>query len=209
MNTQNATVALGLKDLTVDEKSNQCDLILAGMTGNAHFPTPTPTLADLGAVRDEMMTAQTKQALALLNYKKSTAALHAIEDKYSAKARQLGAYVEAQAAGDATVIQSSGMPVKHTSTAKRPMTQVEELSVTTGDAPGELDIHFHSVKGAKAYLIRYGQDGPDNLTEKEVFVKSRGELHGLISGKEAWVQVAAKGADGQGPWSQPARCMVP
>jgi len=39
--------------------------------------------------------------------------------------------------------------------------------------------------------------------------RSKGELHGLVSGKEAWLQVSAKGADGQGPWSQPVRCMVP
>lgn len=209
MNPSNATVALGLNRLTVDEKSTQFELIKAGMTGNAAFPAPTPKLADLGALCDKMVQAQTTQALALQAYKESTTKLRTAERAYDTGATQLGAYVETQAAGKGDVIQSAGMPVKSPNAAKQPMLAIEEVSVTVGDEPGQLDVQFHPVKNAKAYLVRYGQNGPDALTEKEVFVRSKGELHGLVSGKEAWLQVSAKGADGQGPWSQPVRCMVP
>ena len=209
MTTPNAKVALGLAQLNVAGKAAQFKEIKAGMKDNPAFPDSAPQLADLEVKCQEMEDAEAEQKLALLAYKKSTAKLHQKTDAYEGGATQLGAYVEMKAAGDATVIQSANMPVKSDNTAKRPMTQVEDVSVTSGDAPGQVDVHFHGVQGAKAYLIRYGQNGPDDLSQKDVFVKSKGELHGLISGKEVWLQVCAKGADGQGPWSQPVRCMVP
>ena len=209
MNTPAATVALGLRNLTVAEKSTQFDTIQASMTGNPAFPTPAPTLTVLATLRDAMVTAQKEQALAEQQAKEKTTQLRTAEKAYETGATQLAAYVENRAAGDGAVIQSAGMPVKKESAGKAPMSQVTDVAVTMGDEPGQVDLSYHAVKNVRAYIARYGQNGPDSLPEKEVFTRSKGELHGLKSGVEVWVQVCAKGAEGNGPWSQPVRCMVP
>ena len=209
MNEQNASVALGLSRLSIDEKSNQFDTISGSMTGNPAFATPNPTLAAVAALRDAMRADEKAQSLAFQAYKEATTKVRASEKAYDTGATQLAAYVENRAAGDGAIIQSAGMPVKKESAGKAPMSQVTDVAVTMGDEPGQVDLSYHAVKNAKAYIARYGQNGPDSLTEKEVFTRSKGELHGLVSGKEVWVQVCATGADGNGPWSQPVRCMVP
>jgi hypothetical protein len=45
-----AKVKLGLRDLTPDQRIDQANTIKTGMTGNASFPTPNPTLAAYGTL---------------------------------------------------------------------------------------------------------------------------------------------------------------
>jgi hypothetical protein len=89
--------------------------------------------------------------------------------------------------------------------------QVTNLSASTGDNDGELDIQWDPVRGAKSYEI---QVSPDPITSsswvgKPSVTKSKAALVGLTSGQRMNVRVRAVGSGGLGAWSDPAIKTVP
>lgn len=205
-----AKVALGLDDLSVDEKVTQFATIEQMMGSNSRFDKAVPALADVRAKCDAMLAKQTARNQAKLVAEQATTELNTAEGEYEKAATALAAYVESVAQGDKAVIQSAGMPAVEAS-AGRPLGKLpapEGLTATMGDEKGEVDAHWNPIKGARAYAVSYGQSGPDNLTKHTVVTRSKAELTGLTSGQEVWVQVTAVGAEGGTP-SQAVRCMVP
>ena len=181
------------------------------MAGNPTFPKPEPTLAEARAACDKMTAQRAKRDLLRTQAKQATTDLTADEAIYDRIVTAVGAYVETIAQGSAAIIESAGMPASADSGARPGPTKLpapDGLTATMGDEPGEVDAHWHSVKGARAYEVRYGQAGPDALTQHATVTRSKASLAALVSGKEVWLAVMAVGPDGGSP-SQPVRCMVP
>jgi hypothetical protein len=90
------------------------------------------------------------------------------------------------------------------------MTQVANLHAATGDSPGEVDVNWNSVDGARSYEIQTAPDptaGP--WAFKDNSTKSKATLSGLTSASRIWVRVRAIGANDKGGWSDPAETVVP
>ena len=92
------------------------------------------------------------------------------------------------------------------------MPKPESVTATVGDNDGEIDGAWNRIYGAKSYEV---QSSPDPIGDNNGWVhaftatRSSGTLAGLPSGKKRWLRVRAIGAQGPGPWSDPACCMVP
>lgn len=208
----NAKVALSLAALTLDQKAALLITIITKMTGNVNFPTPDPKFPALTAASLAAVTQRNTRDTLYADAKQATTDLKALEANFDKLLTALAAYVENIAQGSKAIIESAGMPAS-ADTGNRPDPQKlpapEGLAVTMGDAAGEVDPHWHRVKGAKAYEVHYGQHGPDTLDRQLTVVGSKAVLTGLTPGTEAWVVVYAVGTAGRGAASQPARCMVP
>lgn len=205
-------VALALGSLTLDQKAALLVTIVAKMTDNPNFKTPDPALNALTDANLATVNQRNKRDTLQADAKQATTDLKALEALFDKLLTALGAYVENIAQGSKAIIESAGMPAS-ADTGGRPdphkLPAPEGLAVTMGDAPGEVDPHWHRVTGAGAYELHYGQNGPDTLDHQMTVVGSKAVLTGLTPGKEAWVVVYAVGTAGRGAPSQPARCMVP
>lgn len=123
----------------------------------------------------------------------------------------LAKHVEMESLGDEAKIKSAGMSIKNKAVPVGTPLRPEGLVIAEGKAEGALAPKWKNVKGAKSYIIR----GTTSITDTDswqlllVVTKTSAILEGLKSGQQYWLQVAAVGAAGQGPWSDPATKVVP
>lgn len=143
--------------------------------------------------------------------KAATDTQHTAEEMYDMAFTELGRGVDDTAKGDKTIIDKAGMqsffPGKAAPIGELP--QVQNLSLTEGDNPGELDGHHDPVNGASSYLIQKSITTDDNFTFAATSTSSSFTLTGLGSGVKVWVRVAAVGSAGTGPFSDPAVKFTP
>jgi len=205
-------VKLNIRNLSVPEKAARGREIIAALTGNPDFPTPTPTLAMLTTVTDDLATAYQEQEVAKQQAAMKTAAKNEREDVFDRTFAQIAAYVESVAGDNQTLIRSAGMSTRSptVSTSGKASTPMS-LNVTNGDADGELDLSWEPVSGAKSYVIEISGDPPTNDSWKHagVSTKSSWTATGLTSGTRYWFRVAAVSTGGQSGWSDPATKIAP
>ena len=87
----------------------------------------------------------------------------------------------------------------------------ESIKATEGLKNGSVDLKWKAVRGARSYVVRITATVADASSWKQVLVvtKAAATIEGLTSGTLYWFQVAAVGAAGQGPWSDPATKVAP
>ena len=205
-------VKLGLKALTVLGLVALARLIVTKMTANAvTFPAPDPPLADITLAANKLEgSAQTvavkkqelAEAVAIQNQDET-----ALQDLLTSEGRT----VDNVAQGDKAVIESAGMQATNTPAPVGEMPRVENLSITQGDNPGEVDAHWNRVLKKSNYTVQQTRDplGSVPWETKGNPTKSSFTITGLVSGSKVWVQVCANGTAGAGPFSDPATVTVP
>lgn len=180
-------------------------------TNAAEFPDSAAAVTALGTA----LTAFTASRQAAEDGKVAQQALvdakdndrDTVEDCLRTLARQM----DEVAKGDVNVIHDAGMQAT-SERAPVSMTQVLNLSVTTGDEEGTLDAQWDPVRGARIYKVQVSSDTstpPGNWTDKATPTKSRITLTGLPSATKMWVRVKAVGANDEGAWSDVAWKTVP
>lgn len=204
-------VALRLATLSVLQLLALAKLIVSKMTGNGNFPTPDPALTDIS----DAVTVLQGSVDAVAAAKKTLAEKVADQTTNELALRELlaaeGNYVDNRAKGDKAVIESAGMGVTGEGGPVGEMPQVENLSLSRGDNPGEVDAHWSPVNGKSNYTVQCTAD-PIVATAwatKGNPTKSSFTITGLNSGSKVWVQVNANGTAGAGPYSDPAIIVVP
>ena len=98
-----------------------------------------------------------------------------------------------------------------TAKARRPRVG-RGLKTTEGDAPGEVDFQWNTVKRGLRNYIAEMTDDPAGLTGWHVIgtpTKSGMTATGLTSGKRYWFRVSANGTAGPGPASEAATKVAP
>ena len=205
-----AKVKLALKDLTRDQLADKGDTIKTALTGNPNFTTPVPTPAAIGTAATTLRTK-----IAAINSTKAAAATAVADGDAAFKALadlivQSGGYVQTTSGGDPVKIQSAGFDVASDG-APVHMTKVANLSAAVGDSPGEIDLNWNPVSGAKSYEIQTSTtpDTESSWAFKETSTKSKATLNGLTSASKIWVRVRAVGANDKGGFSDPAESVVP
>jgi len=206
-----AKTKLNLKGLSDVQVIQQCTNIKTAMTGNANFATPTPSLTAFGTLITTAQTDLTASDNAATASKQATATKDTAIAALLAAAAQLATYVELTANGDETKIMSAGMQVRASSSAATTPNQVMNLSITSGDSAGELDLQWDPIPGAKSYEV---QLSPDPVTATSWSgqpspTKSKTAIFGLTSGARMWARVRAVNPAGQGAWSDVATKIVP
>lgn len=200
-----ATAVSGFNKLTPAEKIVKARFYAKQLTGNTNFATPDPTPAQINTTATALETAfneaadggKTKKAAA----KTAEAALDAIIVLFVA-------YVQFASKGDETIIRSSGLEVKENNNTPQPLVQVVGLTLETGINEGELIVSWDKVDKSRVYKIEKSTDGNSNWLPAGESTKSTITLTGLPTATKLWLRVAAIGAKGQGPWSDPAKGLV-
>jgi hypothetical protein len=199
-----AIAKLGFNKLGIPAKIQVSRNIVTKMTGNAKFPTPSPTLASITTATTALETAF---EAARDGGKSKTAFMKTQVVALSALMMQLMSYVQQASLGDEVAILSTGMEVKATKSPPPLMPAPLGLLVTTGNEGAAL-LKWDPVIRSKAYVIQQSADGSTQWTSAGNSTKRSAIITGLVSGSKIWFRVAAIGAKGQGPWCEPTRGMA-
>ncbi len=206
-----AKVKFSLSGVPDGDTIQTCSNLKTALTGNANFTTPVPALTTFGTAITAAQTALTASDNAAAASKQATANKDAAIAALTALANQLVNYVDLTANGDETKILSAGLSVRAARTPQTIPNQVMNLSLTTSDNAGALDVHWDSLSGAKSFEV---QTSPDPFTTTswvtaDTLTNSQTTLTGFTSGSKLWVRVRAINSAGKGAWSDPATRIVP
>ena len=201
----------GLAHADVIVRANE---LKVGMDGNVNFTSPVPTVPDYQTL---ITTAVAKMAARKTQDEVSKKATQDENDAITAlilASNGWGDYVQQKSGGNPVKIATANMGIKGTATPGGQLGQVQNVSVSTGDNPGEVDAHWDALAGRSNYEFQKCIGNP-NVEANWVMVgsgrPSKTALKGLTSGTKVWVRVRAKAPkpENDGPWSQPAGIIVP
>jgi hypothetical protein len=192
-------VALKLARLSVPRKIEKAKAIVAAMTGNANFPTPSPTLETITQLANGL-----EMALIATNggAEEETAAMYARERELDLGLKSLAAYVEGIANVNPeqaeVIILSAAMEVK-----KRVVRTTSDFDVKSTGNPGEVKIGCRAEDRA-AYVFQMTTDPSNEANWSTIHSDVRSKLvrKGLTSGTRYHFRVAVIRSGGQQPWSQ-------
>lgn len=198
-------VKLALGTLTIADKLTLGSKVVTSMTNNATYVTPVPALSGVTTAVSNLDTAvkaaKTARDVAIAK----TSAQDDREAELDSILTQLGHYIESTSGGDATKIKSAGVNTREDRTPVGEMGQPQNLD-SKPISTGVIRLKWKKMKGAVSYAIEIS---PDPIAEKSwthagVSTKATFDFKDLKSGVKYWFHVAAVGAAGQGPWSDPA-----
>jgi hypothetical protein len=204
-------VKLSLKTMTVTAKVQFARQVVTSLTGNATFSNPEPPLSDLTDAATNLEAAFNTANVAHQNAMEKTSLMDDADTAINNILTKLGNYVDSTSNGDEAKILSSGMSVKAKPVPIGSLPQPTALAATEGDNEGEIDLSWDKVFGARSYVVEYTPDPitPTGWKSGGVSTKSSKSISSLQSGVKYWFRVAAVGAAGQGPWSDPATKYAP
>jgi len=207
-----AKIKLNLSSLSIPEKLGKAQQIVAALTGNANFATPSPSLANITTATNGLSTAYSEAQAARQSAKEKTVAQNQKEDAFDRLLTQLAGYVESVAGNNEQLILSAGMDMRAPATpATDPPVQPQAVTSTAGDHDGEIDLSWDMVIGAKSYVIDKSADPVTaaSWSHAGVSTKSSYTAQGLTSGTRYWFRIAAVNNNGQSGWSEPATKIAP
>ncbi|HEX8492433.1 MAG TPA: fibronectin type III domain-containing protein [Pyrinomonadaceae bacterium] len=207
-----AKIKLNFRKLSVMEKIARARQIVAAMTDNPAFPTPTPTLAAVSVAINAVEQANAAALEARALSKQRTSELEDVENELITEVTRLAGYVESASGGRDDVILSAAMDVRAPSVVSNaPPSAPISATATTGDRDGEIDLSWNAVQGAQSYIVQVSPNPPTDTswTQAAVVTASRCTISNLTSGSKYWFRVSAVGAGGQSGWSDPTTKMAP
>jgi hypothetical protein len=192
------SVALLLSKKSVPQIITDSNHIISCMTGNSHFPAPSPSLATLAInIANVQATYQTS-----LSGAKGTKGLMYVELKtLEISLKLLAAYVEANANVDAVnaenIILSAGMQVK-----KPSIRQPKIFTVKAGNIEGDVILNSKAVKrGAYVYQMTTDSGQTNGWVDVYTGLHVKCLVPGLVLGKQYFFRVAVIDKNGKGAWS--------
>jgi hypothetical protein len=199
-------VKLGFRGKSLADFIAYARNIVVKLTGNADFPSPEPTLAEVTASLDELDEANQ----AALDGGSTPILIR--EQKYAAAKKlitELGAYVEFKAKGDVLKIASTGFDHRKEPQPLPPLEQVMGLVAIPNVIHGMVDLRWKKVTGAKIYAVSITDNiAGNNFTLIGKSSKTKFSATGLESGKQYWFKVMAIGTGSDGAESDPATTFV-
>lgn len=201
-------VIIDVSKRTDAELDNDAQAIVTALTGNASFPTPSPTLIVVGAAITAYQDAMNDAANGgPANTELKDQKREELEDIL----RQLGAYIELVADGDAAKMLSSGFKISKTPTPVGPLPKPTGFEVKP-EGKGEISLQCDPQNGARVYQFEYvkvsaATPGAIVWTIKTV-TKAKILLTGLESGQEYIFRVVPIGTSDVREYSDEIRSFV-
>ena len=197
-------VSLGFAKLPDKELDNFALSVKTSMTGNAAYPTPPVTLANLETARGDF---EAKIAAASTGGPPDTAAKNDSRANLLGMLRQLALYVQMNCNNDMATLLSSGFQAASTNRTSTPLEQPTELVIDNG-VSGQLVASVKPVKNTSLYEGRIKGATGDWLPSVFTGDSQHIEFNGLTPGLVYTAQVRALGGStGQSDWSDPSTHM--
>lgn len=204
-------VKLELQTTPIPDKLRKARQVLAQLAGNPNFPNATALSAALTTATTSLEQDYDAAIEARKVAAAKTATLSAKERAFDAAFTSLGSHVEDASGGDEAKIKSAGLDTRAEARPVGTLSAPHGLTVTVGDSDGELDVHWDRIRGAVSYTIETTEDPAQSTGWKQAGIVTRSShtLTGLVSGHKVSVRVAAIGAAGQSPFSDPVAKVAP
>ena len=179
--------------------------ILAGMTGNASYPSPIPALADVAIARNAYVAAVNAVKAGSLG----VVARKQLRAQLVALLRSLALYVQQNCKGDPLILLGSGYPAQKTHQPAGLLPAPVNLRLARGTMSGQLKARCNTVPKVGSYQWRYATTAaPTAWNPVDTTLAASITLSGLVRGTEYVVQVRAVGALGPSDWSVASTLMV-
>ena len=198
-------VSLSFAELSDTQLDNFAQGVIDALTGNATYPTPPVTLANLKAAVDDFTA---KMAAAQTGGVSETAAKNNSRDILVGMLRKVATYVQLMCNDDPALLLTSGFQMQSTSRASTPLEKPQGLSLKNGGA-GQLVARVDPVKNANMYEGRSKAVNGDWLPSVFTGDSRRITFSGLSPGTNYTIEVRALGGStGQSDWSDPSSHMA-
>ena len=197
--------SLAFARLPDKELDNFALAVKNNLTGNAAYPTPPVTLANLETGRADF---EQKIAAAATGGPPDTAAKNDSRQALLGMLRQIAGYVQINCNNDMATLLSSGFQAMSTNRAQSPLDKPTSLDIANGTT-GQLVASISPVKNTSLYEGRIKGATGDWLPG--VFTGDSQHIYfdGLTPGQIYTVQVRALGGStGQSDWSDPSTHMA-
>jgi hypothetical protein len=202
----NARVAIGAFSKATDAKLIVATKsVLAGMAGNAAYPSPNPKLSDI--------TSTFNNYLAAVNAARDSSVQIVVRGQQRkalvAMLRTLALYVQIASGGDLPTLLSSGFTAQRTRQPVGPLPAPANLRLYRGKLSGQLIARCGRLKQAGAYEWRYATTAaPTAWVEVDSTFAANVVIEGLVPGTQYIVQTRALGTAGPSDWCDAATLMV-
>ena len=181
--------------------------VMNNMSGNTHFPTPSPT----EAVVEDKRTAMWDIMVTILDgngTRQDVRDKNALRNELEACMTQWLAYVNSKST-DITILQTSGFPLSKEPAPIGNLPKPTNFSVRS-NAAGSATLRCKAVYGADSYLYQYTLS-PSPEVNNWVNVSAtacRTILTGLTQGACYKFRMCGVGAKGCGQWSDAINCYI-
>jgi len=200
---------IGFGQMKDDELLIAATTIVAAMTGNSNFPTPSPEINEVKALLDDFSS---KMAI---SRKRGSPEDTAHKDEsipaLVSALQKLGYYVNSVADGHLSTLLSSGFPTNAPSTASMVPHAVENVRLSDGQQSGQMRLDFAKQAKVRMYEYSYRKLGEAEQEWSDRFTTTSSRLN-IIAPLEAGhyyeVRVRAVNTKGAGDWSQTATLLV-
>ena len=198
-----------LTEDTDPQLSARTTAILQALKCKTNFPTPTPTLAAVGAgltAFNDALAAAVGGGVALtLAKNEALVALVALV----ALLRELSAYVQLACNGDLAKLLTSGFPTQKNGRTPVGTLPAPTVSVRLGVRSGDLAAKAEPLYGASTYQWRVSlASSPGTPVQTALTTAASNAFTGLTPGVVYQITASAVGASGPSDWSDPATQMV-
>lgn len=195
----------GFSQLREDELDNKAQFIITALTGNAKFPTPTPTLANVQTKLDAYRTAMARDDSG------RTAAVDTSRAELETILGQLAGNLELTSGVTDADLATTGFDMrKPRTTTDAPIDAPQNVRLRSTGNTGEVQLLCDPADRAKSYEVQHTLDpvnGP--WTDAGTFGSTRGiVISGLTRSKDYWMRIRGIGSNGPGAWSDPATILV-
>ena len=178
--------------------------VVTDMTGNAAFPTPAPTLAEVTA---GITALQTAESAALARTAGAVTARNDRKAELVALLQDLRGYVQktadANADNSAAIIQSAGIGVK-----KTPLHKPRVFAASQGAVSGTVKLVTASAGHRASYDWEYSIDGGKTWVSLPSSLQAKTSVIGLAAGTTVLFRFRAVTKTGVADWSQPVALLV-
>jgi hypothetical protein len=200
-------VSLGFAKLTDPQLVTKADRIINGLTGNAAFPTPSPSVA---SVQTSVTAFQDALAEAADGGRTKTALKNDARETLLTKLRTLALYVQVQCDNDLATLLSSGFDATKPPTPAGILPAPQNVTLTQGTLSGQLDLRAQPLTNAGSYEGQLTtdlnkQDGWETIGN---FTAAKMTAQELTPGEKYWGRLRAIGAAGPGAWSDPVAAIA-
>jgi len=202
-----AEAELDVLKLTVPELLAAASGMASALEGNPNFPAPNPPPEELTRLVAELADAEREYREERLRANKIQAVRDSIaETLREALAREVE-YVQEASGGDVGKILSANLHVEE-ETHLWPFGaagDVEELSASAGDEPGEIDLAWDPVPGASGYEVEIAYDltGEGPWEQSGASNRSKITIQNLSNRNRYWFRIRALNERSAGDWTAP------